>query len=221
MIRTGANSLLSFVCHKAICFLVVLLSVAATSSAQDEHTAVKDDASTAIKRVVIHPVHDLKYKTNDHYYGQFKGALGDELGMDVTIVQYDGGPAGRFPAFYKNDGTANEDWYGWDQRVLAPFSGKVTKVHVNPQVNKPGNRGEGPASFIEFERGDGVKVVYAHVQNIRVKVGDSVEAGQFVARVGNNGFAWMPHVHIGAWQGNRPLQVVFDLKALGALYNKK
>lgn len=170
-----------------------------------------------IESVVIHPVYEVKFSSNDHYYGQFKGALGDELGKDVMVVKYAGGPDNRFPRFYKNDGSMNEDWFGWNQKVLAPFAGKVVKVYVNNETNKPGYKGEGRASSIIFERQDGVKVVYGHVQNIKVKEGDHVEAGQHVAHVGNNGYAWMPHIHIGAWQGKQPLQIVFDLKALGEL----
>lgn len=176
--------------------------------------------SSIIESVVIHPVYELKFESNDHYYGQLKGSLGDDLGKDVMVVAYEGGPDKRFPVFYKNDGTANEDWYGWNQKVLAPFSGKVVKVYVNEKLNKPGKKGEGRASIIIFERPDGVKVVYGHVQNIKVKEGDIVETGQHVAHVGNNGFSWMPHIHIGAWKDEKPLQIIFDLVAMGKLHNK-
>ena len=172
-------------------------------------------------RVVIHPVHADKFKYNDHYRGQFKGSLGDELGMDVMIVKYADGPNDKFPLFYKNDGTVNEDWYGWNQKVLAPFAGTVVKVHENKEVNRPGYKGEGKASIIIFRRSDGVQVVYGHIQNIKVKEGDRVLAGQHVANVGNNGFAWMPHVHIGAWRGEQPLQIIFDLEAMGRLFDNK
>jgi septal ring factor EnvC (AmiA/AmiB activator) len=53
------------------------------------------------------------------------------------------------------------------------------------------------ASFIMFERinaGDvrPIQVGYVHVQDIRVEVGDTVTAGQVVARIGNNGISDYP-----------------------------
>jgi murein DD-endopeptidase MepM/ murein hydrolase activator NlpD len=68
-----------------------------------------------------------------------------------------------------------------------------------------------------FRRADGVSVMYAHVQDVQVRPNDVVVAGQPVARVGNNGYAWFPHTHVGAWKGDRPLQVRFDLRAMAAL----
>ena len=40
-----------------------------------------------------------------------------------------------------------------------------------------------------------------------MKVGDRVHAGQAVALVGDNGYARMPHIHIGAWRGKTPYQI--------------
>jgi murein DD-endopeptidase MepM/ murein hydrolase activator NlpD len=93
----------------------------------------------------------------------------------------------------------------------------VDTVHVNPVANKPGTLGTARASFIVFRRADGVRVLFAHVQDIRVRVGDSVVAGQMVARVGNNGPAILPHTHIGAWKDDQPLQIRFDLHAMGRM----
>lgn len=91
----------------------------------------------------------------------------------------------------------------------------------NPKTNVPGKKGKGQASRIVFERKDGVKGVYAHLQNIQVKKGDSVQPADTVASVGNNGYACMPHVQIGAWKGKEPLQIIFDLEAMGSRLKAK
>ena len=80
-----------------------------------------------------------------------------------------------------------------------------------------GTPGRPPASSIVFARSDGIKVVYGHVKDVTVKQGDTVTAGQAVAAVGNNGFGYMPHTHLGAWKGNEPLQIRFDLNAMARL----
>lgn len=71
--------------------------------------------------------------------------------------------------------------------------------------------------MIIFIKNDGIKICYAHVTDINVKVGDEVKAGDIVAKVSNNGTSRIPHIHIGAWYGKEPLQIRFDLKAMGKL----
>ena len=60
-----------------------------------------------------------------------------------------------------------------------------------------------------------MKVVYAHVRDVVVSIGDPVKAGDVVAKVGNNGYSRHPHIHIGAWKGDTPLQIRFDLNVMG------
>ena len=133
------------------------------------------------------------------------------------IINPGAGSSGRWPAFYRTNGARNEDWYGWSQQVLAPFNGIVEAVHVNKLSNVPGTLGKERASSVVFRRADGVRVLYAHVQAISVAPGDSVRAGQPIARVGNNGPSVMPHTHIGAWRDQEPLQIRFDLRAMSKL----
>jgi murein DD-endopeptidase MepM/ murein hydrolase activator NlpD len=173
-------------------------------------------ARDSIGAVVLYPVVRQHFVCLEHPAGQLQ-YVGDALGADCLIIDPGTGPTGRWPAFYRGAGSRNADWHGWDQEVLAPFDGIVDSVHVNPVSNAPGTLGGARASVIVFRRADGVRALYAHVQAIRVAPGDTVRAGQPVARVGNNGPAVMPHTHIGAWRGTEPLQVRFDLRAMSRL----
>jgi len=169
-----------------------------------------------IKDVVIGPVVGQHFVCMEHPQGQLPG-LGDALGSDCLIPQLDAGPHRRFPRFHAGDGRRNEDWVGWNAGVLAPFDGVVDSVHFNPVTNDPGRIGRARATVVVFRRADGVCVLYAHLQRVSVQPGDSVRAGDVVAHVGNNGPAWFPHTHIGAWKGQEPLQVRFDLAAMGKM----
>jgi hypothetical protein len=170
----------------------------------------------SIRAVVLHPIVRQHFVCLEHPVGQLR-YVGDALGADCLVIDRGAGPAGRWPAFYRGTGARNADWYGWGQSVLAPFDAVVDSVHVNPMTNVPGTLGRARASIIVFRRADDVRVLYAHVQAIRVSPGDAVRAGQPVARVGNNGPAVMPHTHVAAWRGAEPLQIRFDLRALGRL----
>jgi murein DD-endopeptidase MepM/ murein hydrolase activator NlpD len=166
--------------------------------------------------VLLHPIVRVHFVCLDHSSGQLK-ALGDALASDCVVLSLAGGPLGRWPVFYRNSGLKNEDWYGWRATVLAPFDGIVDSVHINITANEPGTLGRDRASVIVFRGADGTRVLYAHVQDIQVKPGDRVISGQPVAKVGNNGPAWFPHTHVGAWKANSPLQVRFDPIAMGKL----
>ena len=192
-------------------------------------------ANPSVDAVVIHPPLAARFTCSEHPLGSEDHA-GDALGADCLVFRRDGGPLGTFNRFHTGDGTRNEDWFGWNQPLLAPFDGVVRLVLRNAVVNRPGTRGPDPAMSILFERlgeppGAPVQVGYVHVQDVQVEVGDTVRAGQVVARLGNNGNATFPHLHVGAMRGNLaraikgdipigdvvPLQVRFDLGAMGRL----
>ncbi len=181
-----------------------------------------------IEAVTIHPPVAASYQCSEHALGA-EDHVGDALGSDCVVVRRDAGPDGRLLSFYTGDGARNEDWHSWNEPLLAPFDGVVTLVYINPHTTVPGVWGEGRSSAVLFERigsdedGPPVQVGYVHVQDVLVAVGDTVTAGQPVARIGNNGSSWHPHVHIGAFRGELysddavALQVRIDLEALGRL----
>lgn len=171
-------------------------------------------ATPDLPGITLHPLYRAPFACIEHPAGQAT-FLGDALGTDcmVTGGGEPGGPG--FTSFYRTDGRANADWYGWGAEVLAPFDGVVERVVANPVVNTPGTVGRPPAAMILFRRADGTNVLYAHVADVTVAAGDSVRAGQPVARIGNNGISRLPHIHVGAYRGAAALQVRWDLRAMG------
>lgn len=163
--------------------------------------------------VTIFPVYEKHFVSSEHPAGT-EDTLGDQLGRDFIIMGFN---QKGLPVAYENEGTRNEDWFSWREKVLAPIDGKVSGIRINETTNEPGQPGEPPASNIVFEREDGVKVLYAHVREIEVEEGDFVEAGDVVGRVGNNGVSFMPHIHVGAWKDEQPLQIQVDLEKMGEI----
>ncbi|NIT60893.1 MAG: peptidoglycan DD-metalloendopeptidase family protein [Aliifodinibius sp.] len=169
---------------------------------------------TLTKSVLIHPViktkeHESLFTREHTYRKQLR--LGDQLARDFVVSNI--AEDGR-PIIYKNDGKQNSDYFSWERKVFAPFDAKVKRINEPNSTNKPGNmnRNERPG-LIFFEKENGLKLIYAHVQNIEVGKGDRVKAGQVVAEVGNNGNSRAPHVHVGAWKNKTPLQIQVDLYA--------
>jgi len=170
-----------------------------------------------VESVLLGPLFEQMFACTDHPEGTV-GALGDAFGTDCMVVgglEQEGEHG--YLSFFRQDGKRNEDWYGWHAKVLAPFDGRVVGVMHNDVTNVPGTLGKSPAAGIIFLRDDGLVVVYAHVDDVQVKAGDRVKAGQVVAVDGNNGMARSPHVHVGAFRDTTPYQIRWDQRAEGRM----
>lgn len=204
--------------------LVLMLVQPRSSPAQaaaDTAAFVEGVAPEVLATVAIHPPAGALTCSQHSLHAGDPVILGDAAGIDCKVVRHVEGPGGRLPRFYRTDGRTNDDWYAWGAEVFAPFDGVVEAMHVNPVTNTPGTHGEGRATGIVFRRDDGTRVSYGHVAQPLVAVGDRVTAGQVVGRVGNNGFSWFPHLHVGAWKGREPLLIVLDPRAQAALVERE
>jgi hypothetical protein len=170
------------------------------------------DGREELPSVTVHPPVAARYACSEHYEGEYQGVF-DALGQDCVIVWN-----GRT---HTGEGTRNQDHHIWGVPVLAPFDGRVERITVNPVVNEPGTLGTPPATSVIFQGRDDVRVGYAHVDRITVKEGESVAAGQPFAAVSNNGMSSSPHLHVGAWKGDTPVQIRWDLRALGRMRNRR
>lgn len=194
----------------ALCLSSFLLALFFVPTAASAQRGLEVENDTLTKTVFIHPVIKGEMISSEHTY-RSKLRLGDQLARDFSVVKItDRGIVRRF----KNDGKTNDDWYSWRQDVMAPMDATVTRVTHPDTTNTPGvmNR-EADPGLIFFEKDNGLTVVYAHVREIEVEKGDQVHAGKVVAKVGNNGNSQNPHVHVGAWKDDTPLQIQVDLYA--------
>lgn len=171
------------------------------------------NAGASADAIVLHPPVASRFSAVEHYEGQL-AHLGDALGVDCSVMDF---VAEGWIRAYRTDGRTNEDWFGWNEPLLAPCGSTIAAVRINEVTNDPGTMGDPPASAIIFRTDDGTNIVYAHVQEVTVGVGDVVKAGDVVARIGNNGMCRNPHVHVGAWRDETPFQIRFDLSAMGRL----
>ncbi|WP_434438430.1 M23 family metallopeptidase [Lentzea sp. E54] len=78
----------------------------------------------------------------------------------------------------------------------------------------------GPASgfglWVRVEHADGTITVYGHVDTYSVREGQTVKAGQQIARMGNRGFSTGPHLHFEVWNpGGQKINPVQWLNARG------
>jgi murein DD-endopeptidase MepM/ murein hydrolase activator NlpD len=80
---------------------------------------------------------------------------------------------------------------GQGRNVVAPAKGKVVVID---KVQLRGN-------IVTLDHGLGVYTTYAHLSQIDVQVGQTVERGQAFAKVGSTGLSTGPHLHWELWVG--------------------
>jgi len=134
--------------------------------------------------------------------------LAQRFAIDWVLL----GPDGRF---FKKDASANANFPGYGAEVIAVADGTVAQI----KTDQPDNAGNNPQSArsvtldsitgnaVVLDLGGGRFALYAHLQpgSIKVAAGDTVKAGQVLARLGNSGNSDAPHLHFQLMDAQSPL----------------
>lgn len=96
-----------------------------------------------------------------------------------------------------SDRHRNESYYAHGQDLLAPAAGVVTHVVDGVPENRAPERGRAGGNGLIIDHGFGEYSALWHAipGSLEVAVGDRVETGQRVAKVGNSGRSTGPHIH--------------------------
>lgn len=140
----------------------------------------------------------------------------DWLTMLDSVLSQRLGNQARFPAIHPVDASYVSSDYGWrihpitkrhtlhegldfsapvGTPILAAAGGIVTEARYRSGYGK----------MVEVAHGDGLVTRYAHASSILVRLGDVVEKGQVIARVGATGQATGAHLHFEVRLEDQPL----------------
>lgn len=105
----------------------------------------------------------------------------------------------RDESTYKEYGDELEDYYAFNQKVVAPAEGKVVAIVDGLKDNPIGDVDtEHPAgNYVIIDHGNGEYSLLAHFKqgSILVKEGDFVYEGKWIGSCGNSGNSTEPHIH--------------------------
>ncbi|MGE7691692.1 peptidoglycan DD-metalloendopeptidase family protein [Lysinibacillus sp. NPDC097214] len=100
---------------------------------------------------------------------------------------------------YQNSPIQNENFYAFDEDIIAPAEGKVVKVVDGVKDNVPGEMDERNAAgnYVVIEHANNEFSMIAHFKknSILVKSGDTVTEGQLIGKCGNSGNSSEAHIH--------------------------
>lgn len=89
--------------------------------------------------------------------------------------------------------------------IYAASGGVVTEARYVPGYGK----------MVQINHGNGLVTRYAHASSITTKLGDVVEKGQMIARVGSTGRSTGPHLHFEVRMADQPLDPSLFLESDG------
>ncbi|WP_234007811.1 M23 family metallopeptidase [Lysinibacillus sp. FJAT-14745] len=100
---------------------------------------------------------------------------------------------------YQNSQIRNENFYAFDEDIIAPADGKVVKVVDGIKDNVPGEMDEhNPAgNYVVIEHANHEFSMIAHFKqnSILVNSGEIVKEGQLIGKCGNSGNSSESHIH--------------------------
>lgn len=100
---------------------------------------------------------------------------------------------------YKTDGGTNEDYYAFEQEIMAPCDATVVLAVDGIKDNKPGelNPIYVPGNTVILKTKNSEFLFFAHFKqnSILVEQGQKVQAGQLLGLCGNSGNSSEPHLH--------------------------
>ena len=86
--------------------------------------------------------------------------------------------------------------------IPAPSGTAIVAAAAGTVISAGSNHGWG--LLVVLDHGSGLSTWYAHCSSIAVRVGENVEAGQVIARVGTTGFSTGNHLHFEVRQNGNP-----------------
>ena len=151
----------------------------------------------------------LDYRTKAHLRLPFDGEWHVVWGgHDIEQNYHAAVPGQRFAydilrvvdgSTHRGDGKALEDYYCWNEKILAPAAGTVLEVVGDLPDQAIGTRNpDAPAgNHVMLDLGDGEYALLAHLRqgSVVVEAGQQVAAGDELGRCGNSGNTSEPHLH--------------------------
>ena len=86
--------------------------------------------------------------------------------------------------------------------IIAHSAGKVVFCQTGHKNNKLSTGNASYGNCVRIDHGNGYSTLYAHLATVNVKLGDTVQQGQVLGRMGNTGRSFGAHLHFEVRKGS-------------------
>lgn len=86
--------------------------------------------------------------------------------------------------------------------IIAHSAGKVVFCQTGMKNDTKSTGTAGYGNCVKLDHGNGYVTLYAHLDSIAVKLGDTVKQGQVIGRMGNTGRSFGAHLHLEIRKNN-------------------
>lgn len=100
-----------------------------------------------------------------------------------------------------NDIVALKNGKATTDYVLAHSDGKVIGRAIGKKNNKGSAGTESYGNYVQIQHSNGYTTLYAHLDSVSVKVGQTVKKGQRIGYMGNTGNSYGAHTHFEVRKG--------------------
>lgn len=146
----------------------------------------------------------------------------DWLAMLDTVLSHRLGNQARYPSIHPVDASYVSSNFGWRRHPITGRSTLHEGIDFSAPVGTPilaasggivteARYRSGYGKMVEITHGDGLVTRYAHASSILVRLGDVVEKGQLIARVGATGRTTGAHLHFEVRLEDQPLDPMLFL----------
>ncbi|MAF79170.1 MAG: hypothetical protein CME60_13495 [Halobacteriovoraceae bacterium] len=141
-----------------------------------------------------HPVMDATTITGNEGHHKYEKMFGN-FAWDIGVMDQRG-------KFFEEEGLNNENYFIFGKEVYSPFRGII----VGAQKSWPDNPADPSLSSdlsgktnnyltIKIHSHIFLSLVHFQENTIPVKIGDEIEEGTYLGKVGNSGISYLPHLH--------------------------
>lgn len=146
----------------------------------------------------------------------------DWLAMLDTVLSQRLGNQARYPSIHPVDASYVSSNFGWRTHPITKRATLHEGIDFSAPVGTPilaasggivteARYRSGYGKMVEISHGDGLTTRYAHASSILVRLGDVVEKGQLIARVGATGRTTGAHLHFEVRLEDQPLDPMLFL----------
>ena len=164
--------------------------------------------------IKAHPIKEAHVITGNTGHHKFEKMFGN-FAWDLGIVNDD-------DHLFKNEGKDKEDYFVFNEPVYSPFNGVVIGIVKDQPDNDvdltlSSDLSDKINNYLTIQIHENVFLSLVHFKfnTLKVELGETIQKGDYLGRVGNSGVSYLPHLHYTLYTYIESIDRFISIPALG------